>query len=400
VRLYADVLRVPHVAWLLAATIAARLPIGINALAIVLYLREERGSFAIAGVAAGALALGGALGAPVQGRLVDGLGQRRVLIPLALGHGAGLAALVFATESGAPGAVLVACGLLAGFAMPPTSAVLRSMWPSLLRERPDLVQPAYALDSVLIEIIFILGPLLTAIATTVLSPAAALAISAGSVIVGTTAFTASPASRAVQPQRGRTRGSRLGALASPGVRTLAITSLPLGIGIGMCEVTLPAFSDASGAAATAGLLLAIWSLGSAAGGLVYGVLPNRPPVERVYLLIAALLPLGLLPMAAATSVPVMAVLVIPAGIFLAPLLATQNELVARVAPDDARTEAYTWPMTCFVGGIALGAALAGVLVEEAGWRPSFLVAGALAGVATVIAIARRDTVAPRDLAPA
>ena len=73
-------------------------------------------------------------------------------------------------------------------------------------------------------------------------------------------------------------------------------------------------------------------------------------------------------MAAATSFAVMLLLVIPAGAFIAPLLATRNELIGRVAPPGARTEAYTWPVTAFVGGISLGSALAGLLVEGPGWQ--------------------------------
>jgi MFS family permease len=400
VRRYAAVLRAPHVSALIAATLLARFPIGINALATILYLREERGSYAVAGLVAGALAAGSGVGAPVQGRLVDAFGPRRVLVPLGIVHAAALGALVASTEAGAPTAALVAFGLLAGFAIPPTSSVLRSLWPSLLRERPDLIQAAYALDSVLIELIFIAGPLLTAVLATLLSAPAALIVSAASVVVGTVAFTALPPSRALRPDRDRPRAGLLGALASPGVRTLVITSLPAGIGIGICEVTLPAFSDASGAAATAGVLLAVWSLGSAAGGLAYGAIPNRPPLNRVHLVVTALLPLSLLPMAAAPSVLVMALLVVPAGIFIAPLLATRNELIGWVAPAGARTEAYTWPVTAFVGGIAIGSALAGVIVESASWRTAFLAAGAIAAVGAVLAVTRRTTIAEPEAAPA
>ena len=246
---------------------------------------------------AGALAAGSGIGAPVQGRLVDAFGQRRVLVPLGFVHAAALGAIVAGTEAGAPVAVLVACGFVAGFAIPPTSSVLRSMWPALLRERPELMQAAYALDSVMIELIFVLGPLVTALIATALAPQAALIVSAVSVVVGTVAFTALPPSRAMQPAARPERAGALGALASPGVRTLVLTSLPMGIGVGICEVALPAFSDASGAAATAGVLLAVWSLGSAAGGLVYGAWPNRPPLERVHLAVTALLPLSLLPLA-------------------------------------------------------------------------------------------------------
>jgi MFS family permease len=341
---------------------------------------------------AGALAAGSGLGAPLQGRLVDGFGARRVLPPLGVIHAAALGAIVATTEAGAPAAVLVAFGVLAGFAIPPTSSVLRSMWPSLLREHQELIPSAYALDSVLIELIFVLGPVLTAGIATLVSPAAALIVSAVSVITGTLSFTALPPSRALGPEAGRPRAGLLGALASPGVRTLVLTSLPAGVGIGICEVTIPAFSRDMDAASTAGLLLALWSCGSAAGGIAYGSLHHRPPLNRVHLVVTAALPVSLLPLAAAPSVAVMALLVIPAGMFVAPLLATRNELIGWVAPPGARTEAYTWPVTAFVGGIAVGSALAGAIVEQASWRTAFLTAGAFAFAGTVVAVARRRTV--------
>jgi MFS family permease len=395
VRRYAEVLRVPHVAALIAATLLARFPIGINALAVILYLREQTGSFAVAGVVAGSLAAGSGVGAPVQGRLVDRFGQRRVLPPLALVHAAALGLLVACTELGTATAVLVLFGLLAGFAIPPTSSVLRSMWPTLLADRPHLLQPAYALDSVLIELIFILGPLLTGLLTALVAPQVALIVSAVSVIAGTLLFTALPPSRAWRPEHDASKASRWGALASPGVRSMVLISLPAGIGIGICEVAIPAFSDSIGSKELAGVLLAVWSAGSAAGGLIYGSLARRPPLERVHQAVAILLALSLLPMAAATSFAVMLLLVIPAGAFIAPLLATRNELIGRVAPAGARTEAYTWPVTAFVGGISLGSALAGLLVEGPGWSVAFVVASGFAAVGALLVFVRRSTfVAP------
>jgi MFS family permease len=395
VRRYAEVLRVPHVAMLVASTWLARFPIGINALALILYLREQTGSYAVAGIVAGGLAAGSGVGAPVQGRLVDRFGQRRVLVPLAFVHALALGSIVAFTELGAPTAVLLACSVAAGFAIPPTSAVLRSMWPDLLRERPDLLAAAYALDSVTTELIFIAGPLLTALIAAAMSPAAALIISAVSVMLGTIAFTAQAPSRAIRPDpEAHAAAGRLGALASPGVRSLVLTSLPAGIGIGICEVTLPAFSDAEGSRELAGVLLAMWSIGSAAGGLAFGAWHRRPALQRVHLAVTALLPLALLPLAAATSVPMMALLVLPAGMFIAPLLATRNELIGWVAPPGAKTEAYTWPVTAFVGGISIGSAMAGGIVEASSWRLAFLVAAAAAAVGAVVAFSRRATLVP------
>jgi len=74
VEAYLRIVRAPRVAPLLASTLLARLPIGINGLAVVLFLRAQHASFSVAGAAAGALALGTGLGAPLCARAVDKLG--------------------------------------------------------------------------------------------------------------------------------------------------------------------------------------------------------------------------------------------------------------------------------------------------------------------------------------
>jgi MFS family permease len=391
-RRYAELLRVPHVAALVVSTLLARLPIGINALAIVLFLRHETGSFAVAGGVAGGLAAGAGLSAPVVGRLVDRLGAR-VLLPLAVTHAVVLGLLVAGGKAGAPTAALVVAGLVAGASVPPTSSVQRTLWPLLLGERLDLRQAAFALDSVGIELLFITGPLLTGVIAALASPEAALGVSAFAVLAGTIAFLAQPIVREAVRGSGEGKRDLVGALRSTGVRTIVLTSIPPGIGLGMCEVALPAFSYEHGAAQRAGILLAIWSAGSAAGGIVYGAM-HRPDLQRVHLVVTVLLPLTLVPLAVAPSLAAMAVLVIPAGLFIAPLLATRNEMIGWVAPPDARTEAYTWPQTAFVGGIAIGSALAGAIVEAAGASPAFLVAAAIAATGAVLAFIRRRTVAP------
>lgn len=388
-RRYAAVLRVPHVPALVASALLARLPIGINGLAAVLFLRAQTGSFAVAGAVAGAMAAGGGVGAPVQSRLVDRLGVR-VLLVVAGAHAALLALLVVGGETGAPAAALVAVGALTGATVPPTSSVLRSLWPSLLRERTDLRQAAFAMDSVGIELLFVLGPLVTGLIATLLAPEAALAVSAAAVLAGTIAFVAQPPVGG-QPVRGAGGADLAGALRSPGVRTLALTSVPPGIGLGICEVALPAFSHAHGQAASAGLLLAVWAIGSALGGLLYGALP-RPPLRRAHILVTVLMPVSLLPLAAAPNMAWMALLVVPAGFFVAPLLATRNELIGWVAPEDARTEAFTWPQTAFVAGIAIGSALAGAIVEAASPSTAFVVAAGAAAIGAVLAVVRRGTV--------
>jgi MFS family permease len=395
VRRYLQIIRVPNLGRMFLASLLARLPMGINGLAIVLLLRAETGSFGIAGATAGALALGSGLGAPAGGRLIDAFGPRLLLL-LAAVNATGLVGLVALARADAPAAALIATAVVTGVVFPPTSSVVRAHYPRLLAGQPALMQGAFALDSVLTEMIFTAGPLLTAGLVVLFEPAAALLVSAAAVVVGTTALVAAlPPEDAeeVAEQRGAQRG-RLGALAAPGIRTLVASMLPVGFAFGALEVALPAFADAEGRPELAGVLVAVWSLGSLTGGLIYGARPRRGSLASVHLRVALLLPLSFLPMAFAVSPATMALLVVPAGVLIAPLIATRNELAGSIAPAGTRTEAYTWPLTALVGGIALGAASAGALADATSWQAAVLAAAAAAAAGAAVSTTRRATLAP------
>jgi MFS family permease len=400
-RAYGRILRSPNMGPLFAATLLARLPIGINGLAIVLFLRTETGSFAVAGAAAGALALGAGIGAPVAARLVDSLGKG-VLVALAAAHAGGLAALVALGFADAPTATLMAAALVTGIATPPVSSVMRALYPRMLRE-PALVQGAYALDSVLTETLFVIGPLITAVLVLLVAPAAALVVSAVAGGVGVALFLAAlpheerHRAATVHPEGSR---SRLGALRAPGIRTLVLSMVPVGFAFGSIEVALPAFADSHDSPGMAGVLIAIWSIASAAGGLVYGARERRSRLEDVHVRMGLLVPVSFVPLALADSIVAMALIVIPAGLFIAPVLATRNELAGVVAPPGAETEAFTWPLTALIAGVALGAAAAGVLVDSIDWRAPMLAAIAAAAIGAAVAVVRRNTLRAPAAEPA
>src|SRR3954469_19656174 len=125
---YAAVLRTPHVTPLLVASMLARLPYGLFGLAVILYLAEARGSYAVAGMVNGAFAVGAAIGVPWQSRLIDRLGQRRVLLPAAVVDAAATGLLIALTEAGAPTAALAVCGLVGGLAVPNIGGSIRTLW--------------------------------------------------------------------------------------------------------------------------------------------------------------------------------------------------------------------------------------------------------------------------------
>jgi len=394
VSVYARILRTPGVAVIVFATLIGRMPIGISGLAILLFVRDVTGSFASAGLCAGALALGSALGAPLQGRLIDRRGVH-TLLPLAGAHAAGLLAVLAAGQAGVGTAVLAGASLLAGAATPPVSSVLRSRWPYLLAEQPQLIPGAFALDSVMIELIFVTGPLVTTLVVATVGAQYALVVSAACALAGVLLLLGGLRGRP-GPQR-TADGSRalgLGALAAPGLRTLVLASLPVGFTLGTIEVVLPAFSAEEGARELAGVLLAVWSCASGVGGLAWGVLGTRVGLIEAHLRFAWLLPLAIAPLLLAGSPVSMAPLAILAGLPIAPLIASRNQLVERVAPAGTSTEAFTWPLTALVAGVAVGAATAGSVIEASSWAGGVVVAIAVGLVGAAVVVARRGTLAP------
>jgi NTE family protein len=212
--------------------------------------------------------------------------------------------------------------------------------------------------------LFTVGPLIAAATIAVISPIAALALSAACTIAGVALFVSQPPSRNWKPHEAAGTHGRLGALRSRGVVTLMASMLPTGFCFGVIEISLPAFSKQFGAPEWAGLLLSVWALASAVGGLWYGARNWRLPLPSVYLRLAALLPLGFLPALLAPSIAAMALLIIPAGLLIAPLGAAGNQLVGQVAPEGAVTEAYAWPVTAMIAGFAVGTATGGALVRR------------------------------------
>jgi MFS family permease len=391
VSVYARILRTPGVAVIVFATLIGRMPIGISGLAILLFVRDVTGSFASAGLCAGALALGSAIGAPLQGRLIDRRGVR-MLLPLAALHAAGLLVVLAAGEASAATAALAAASLVAGAATPPVSSVLRSHWPYLLAERPELIPGAYALDSVMIELIFVTGPLVTTVVVATVGAQYALIVSAACAIAGVLLMLGALRGRpGPLPTAEGGRALGLGALAAPGLRTLVLASLPVGFTLGTIEVVLPAFSAQEGSAELAGVLLAVWSGASGLAGLAWGAFGSRRPLIEAHLLLAWLLPLAIAPLLLAGSPLTMAALAVFAGLPIAPLIASRNQLVGQVAPAGTSTEAFTWPLTALVAGVALGAATAGAVIEASSWAGGVVVAMAVGFVGATVVGARRGT---------
>jgi MFS family permease len=390
-RAYLVLLRPPGVARLVASVLVGRIPIGIFSLAIVLLVRQQTGSFAQAGAASAAWAIGAGIVAPLQGRLVDRFGQPAVLIPSTLVNAAAVGGIVLAARAGQPTWVLAVLAWIGGAALPPLGACMRSIWATTFAADASARNTAYTFESMIAEAFYIVGPAITTLLIAISSPSAAMLVAIGLSVVGTLGFATARLARAWRADDGDgTARTRAGALAAPGMRTLMLAIVPTGISFGALEVAMPAFSVAHGhRAALAGFLLSAMAAGSVLGGLWYGGRHWKGPPVRRFIVLQGVFTLGLVPLVVADSLPLMAFLMVLAGLALAPVAATGYLVVDRIAPAGTVTEATTWVMTANVAGGAFGAALGGLVVEHTSVRAALALACAGPLVGTLVTLARR-----------
>jgi len=385
---YRRILSRPHVLALCAASVLARLPVGMGAVALVIFVHDHTGSFGAAGLVAGTFTVGLGATSPLLGRLVDRRGPRRVLIPSGLLTALGLVLVVVLAETGAGTAALVAAAALAGGATPPVGGLLRGLWPSLVEDE-DLVG-GYVIDSLLIEVFFVAGPLLTGVLAAAASPAVPLFAAAGCGVLGTVWFASIPTVGAKEPTSAE-HHTRAGALASPAIRLLALTGIPIGITFGVFDVVFPAFGAEQGNSALGGPFVAAAALGSAVGALVYGAQAHRfRSAAQGSIALAIYQPLACLPMLLANSTAAMFVLAALAGTYIAPASNLRNQIAQAAMPPGTGTEAFTWLALSLTVGASGGSAIAGPLVESSSWQAGVLLAAGLPALSLPLILLRRE----------
>lgn len=384
---YAVFLRLPDVARLLAVAFIARMPVGMMSLALLLHLRHVSGSFAFAGGIVGTYLVAMACAAPVAGRIVDRSGPRGVLIATGIVQPLALGLLLFAQALRLPLTALPPLAALSGAFAPPISTLTRTLWRHRF-ERDEDRRTAFAIDTVLIELNFTIGPMLIALVLLFEPPAAAFAMATLFALLSTPIFLLSPALRYWRLARDEKR-HLLGPLTDVRLLRTYVTAVALTFMFGMIEVGYPGYATARGQPALAGVLISLVSIGSASGGFAYGGLHLRVSVERQLTGFLLVMVLPLAAQALVTSVGAFAALAFVSGVLIAPSLTALTLLVTQYAPARYATEAFTWMSTCVVMGIGAGMAVAGQLVERAGASAAFAVAAAACVVATLLSLSLR-----------
>lgn len=380
---YRQVWSVPGGAAFSSVGAVARLPQAMAGLGAVVMITGLGDSYTVAGAVAGAIAISQGLLAPQISRLADRRGQTRVLAPQAAVAVVALCGLVAATRWRAGPPVLIALGVLVGVSLPQIGAFARARWTALLNGDRRL-DTALAVESLIEEAAFVIGPVLVVAAATGIAPEAGLLIAAALVALGCTAFLAQRATEpAVAPHGYAGRRSR--ATAHAGLWVLIAVFLGIGALFGLIEVGVVALTRERHHPGASGAILALWAAGSLASGIVYGSRTwHTAPVRRFLAGATAMVAGTVLVATCSRSLAAATVALVIAGAANAPTLITGNALVAAVVPGHAVTEGYTWLGVTIFAGIAVGAPLGGILIDNLGAHAALWAATA-AGVAALTA---------------
>jgi hypothetical protein len=359
---YKRVLSTPGVIQPLLGVTVNRLAIAALPLSTVLLVRGSTGSFAVAGLVQACYSVAAAISLPIQGRLIDRIGQTPVILAAAAVDAGAYIALVLLAHAGAGAPPLAAIALVAGLATPPLGAAMRTLWSGLVEEE-ELRKTAFTLDAIAVDVAWIIGPGLIAVVIGIASPTAAVLVCAGISLAGSVIFAAAWASRR---WHGGAREPHLaGPLRSPGIIVLMAAIFGVGIMVGAIELAITAFASDRGAAELAGVLIAVQAAGSVAGGLWFGTRNFKREPGALLPFVAIVFALSTIPVVAVPTLGAAFPLMVLSGLALAPLIASIYLLLDTLAPPGTAAEATGWILTAIIIGAAVGTGLAGVAVTEA-----------------------------------
>jgi MFS family permease len=401
---YRALLRTPGAARFCVSAMIGRAPMSMFGLGTVLLVAASTGRYGLAGLVSGAGSIGYAVSAPQVARLADRYGQHRVLRPLIAFFGVACVVFVTCAELKAPTWILMITGCLAGSSMPSLGSMVRTRWSALLRD-PGAVHAAFALESVIDEMTFVIGPALVTVLATAVPPAGVLMCMVLSVS-GTLFFAAQrqtePPVRARVSEHGASehcasgqraseseatgRRRRAGRLPAPGLLVMAPLYFFIGTMFASVDLTTVDFAQRQGHKPLAGFILGTYALGSGIGGLWYGSRAWRAPLERRFVLTLALTVAGVATFWTQPSLISLDAGMLVAGLTISPTLIAGYGLIERQALQARRTEAMTWLSSTIAVGVATGSSICGRIIDTAGprWGYGFAAACGVFAVSTCL----------------
>ena len=363
---YSSLLKTPGVARIIAAQLTARFPFGMLSLAYLLHIERITGSYGAAGLVLAATSIGQAIAGPLTSRWMGVWGMRRVLTLTMIVCAASIACIAF-IETSVP--VYMIIGFIGGLSMPPIQPAVRTIYPKMVNSKQ--LTALFSLDASAQEIIWVAGPVITTFVATQISTVLAIVIAGVFLVGGGLWFILSPEVGRVRIPRSK---RKLGVvLSKPAVLLSTIVGFLL---VGACAAVEAGVVAAFGhGGPEAGIVLAVFAIGSLAGGLSFGHVPVGPwALSRRMLAVFIGMALAMFSL----NFWWLGATLLIAGVGIAPALAVMFAIVSATVKFSDTAEAYGWVGTGQLIGAALGSAAAGFLIDANGAVGGFWAAAAFA----------------------
>ncbi|EAO51756.1 MAG: MFS transporter [Lactobacillus sp.] len=379
---YREIFSAPGTKGFSLAGFIARMPISMMGIGIVTMLSQVSGDYWLAGAVAATFTLSSALLAPHISRMADQLGQSRILLPTTGISVFFTILLLLCTKYEAPYWTLFLSALCAG-CMPNMSAMVRARWTKLYRGSHKL-HTAFSFESVVDEICFIIGPVLSVSLSVMFFPEAAPLLSSVFLTIGVCLFTMQKSTEPPVHPRDITNNGTVFKIGS--LRVLVFTLIAIGTIFGTIDVVSVAFAEQQGNTVAASFVLSVYAIGSCLAGLIFGTLKLNTPPYNQFLIAVTLSMITMLPLVFVNSITWLVVIVFFAGLSVAPTMIITMGLVEKIVPESKITEGMTWAITGLGIGVSLGSAIAGLVIDNFGAHVGFNVAIIAGGLALTIAL--------------
>jgi MFS family permease len=387
---YREIFTVPGAWRFSAAGLIGRMPMAMFGLGTVLFISGITGRYGVAGTVSAIGSLGYAFVAPQAARLVDRVGQRRVLLPLTTVFAASAILLIVTVSLHAPSWAWFIPGAVAGATMPSLGSMVRARWSGLLSGTAGL-HTAFSFESVADEICFVLGPATVTILATELAPSAGVAVAVVLCVFGSLWFAAQRSTEpALSPRPTGSESSptgRRGRLAAPGLVVMMPAYMCLGAMFVCIDLSTVSFAQHFGHKPLAGFILGTYALGSASGGLFYGARHWRSPLSRRFAITMAVTVAGVATFWAQPDLITLTCVIYLCGLTIAPTLIAGYSIVEAQALPGRLTEATTLLSTGVSVGVAAGSTVVGFVLDSRGPRTGYVLAACCGGTALLITLA-------------
>jgi MFS family permease len=394
-RAYREILSIPGALKFCAAGLLARSGGAMMGLGIVLMVSALYGSYGLAGALAAANGLAWAIGTAVLSNLVDRYGQRRVMYPAVVVSAAMLAVVVVFALLKLPAWTLFAPIVISGATGGAPGALVRTRWNHVLND-PDRLHTAFALESTLDELTFVIGPVVATALSVGVHPVAGLVAPIVLSLVGAKLFYDQRETEPPPHPREAVEGApalwRRMILLVPGVAAVVAVNVMIGSMFGAIDVSVVAAATSWDSRAASGVILALFSGASGVAGFWFGARTWAGLASKRFLVgvIAMFAAAALLPFS--SSVALLGATGMLFGATVAPTLITANTVLEKLVPIERLTEGLSWMGTGLGIGVSIGSSVSGNLIDHSGYHSGLIAVVAFGATAALVATLSYRTV--------